>query len=181
MSAEYDEYLQNHKLCVRKAYDYLLENGLVEYDLSVQSMIDHHDESKYGEAEYDAYDMYFYEDNDPETRDDVTEYNFLYAFLHHLHNNPHHWQYWVLIQDSDESHKEEVLYMPENAATEMICDWWSFSWSNYMQSHSKQDLYSMFDWWHDNMPNIKLHYDTMQFVLVMMQSIKESLDYDALL
>lgn len=42
------------------------------------------------------------------------------AWLHHQKVNPHHWQYWVLINDEDGT---VPLEMPENFILEMIADW----------------------------------------------------------
>jgi hypothetical protein len=42
------------------------------------------------------------------------------AWLHHRKVNPHHWQYWIIIDGKD---KETVLDMPECYLEEMLCDW----------------------------------------------------------
>ena len=42
------------------------------------------------------------------------------AWLLHQHRNPHHWQYWVLIQDDD---LMRPVQMPERVAREMVADW----------------------------------------------------------
>ena len=147
MSVNYDEYLLNHKDNVIKAYDWLLVN-LPEIFTS-QEMIDRceylcavHDESKYDEDEYNAYDVYFYgEQNNEKT--------FNMAWLHHTHKNPHHSQYWVLIHD-DADMGEECLEMPDEYIIEMICDWWSFSWN-------KNNLDEIFDWYTINRENMRLH------------------------
>ena len=66
MSAKYDEYIIEHKLNVAKAYDWLCKN-LPEIfpDEAVKSMVEWqctnaHDQSKYDKEEYNAYDKYFY-------------------------------------------------------------------------------------------------------------------------
>jgi hypothetical protein len=43
------------------------------------------------------------------------------AWLHHIHCNPHHWQYWLLLQ-SDGTLKPTV--MPETYVREMVADWY---------------------------------------------------------
>jgi len=45
---------------------------------------------------------------------------FDHAWLFHIHRNPHHWQYWILIQDEDD---DKILNMPIKYISEMICDW----------------------------------------------------------
>lgn len=42
------------------------------------------------------------------------------AWLHHIHANPHHWQHWILHEDSG---KVIVLVMPLAAINEMVADW----------------------------------------------------------
>lgn len=42
------------------------------------------------------------------------------AWLHHQHLNPHHWQHWVLREDSG---AVKLLEMPERLWREMVADW----------------------------------------------------------
>lgn len=42
------------------------------------------------------------------------------AWLHHIHNNKHHWEHWVLRTTDD---KMFVLRMPEKYVREMAADW----------------------------------------------------------
>jgi hypothetical protein len=55
-------------------------------------------------------------------RADIEERKFAFdeAWLRHQHRNPHHWQHWVLREDSG---KEKVLLMPEKYRREMLADW----------------------------------------------------------
>lgn len=78
-----------------------------------------HDRSKYSDEEYIPYIEYFYG-----TKSKKIDTEFNYAWLHHIHNNPHHWQYWVLKHDDK---PEEALEMPYEYIIEMFCDHWSFS------------------------------------------------------
>ena len=54
---------------------------------------------------------------------------------------PHHWQYWVLINDNPEE-GEVLIEMPYNYILEMICDWWAFSWA-------KGNLNEIFPWYEE--------------------------------
>lgn len=47
-----------------------------------------------------------------------TAFNF--AWLKHQHRNPHHWQHWILREDSG---KEYLMEMPKKYRLEMLCDW----------------------------------------------------------
>ena len=131
MSQEYTQYIIEHKKNVEKAYHWLIDHGILDIRESIPSLCIEHDVSKYQPEEYDAYDAYFYGGN----RIKKAESDFNYAWLHHIHNNPHHWQYWVLINDDDGI---KALEMPENYVYEMICDWLSFS-------HKTGNLYEIFD------------------------------------
>jgi hypothetical protein len=42
------------------------------------------------------------------------------AWLKHQHRNPHHWQHWILREDSGAI---KVLDMPRRYRLEMLCDW----------------------------------------------------------
>ncbi len=42
------------------------------------------------------------------------------AWLRHQHRAPHHWQHWVLLEDSGE---RKVLEMPDRYRREMVADW----------------------------------------------------------
>ena len=163
MSYNYNEYLHDHIANVRKGHDWLVSHNIIGSEgkavLSEDDLLDH-DISKYSEAEYTPYDNYFYGNKSYA----VTK-AFNYAWLHHIHNNPHHWQYWVLQHDDE---PEEVLEMPYQFIVEMICDWWSFSWKN-------GNLYEIFDWYEKH-KNMKLHPNTRKIVEGILEDIKKELD-----
>lgn len=50
----------------------------------------------------------------------AVDYDFNIAWLHHIHNNPHHWNHWIIQNDTD---GVEVIRMPEKYAKEMVADW----------------------------------------------------------
>lgn len=141
MSRQYDEYLEEHNKNVKKAYDWFVVNMPKIFEsLGDGVNLEHqiafaHDFSKGSFEEYAAYDNYFYGGN----RSYKVVKDFNYAWLHHIHNNPHHWQYWVLIND-DSTIRIEALEMPLHFVIEMICDWWSFSWKS-------GNLHDIFDWY----------------------------------
>lgn len=160
MSEKYDEYIKEHKENVGKAFDWLEENLPEIFDgdegfikaCYTQCHIAH-DMSKGDVEEYGAYDAYFYGRN----KSYKVVQNFNKAWLHHIHNNPHHWQHWVLIND-DPNEGEIILDMPDVYIIEMICDWWSFSWK-------KGDLWEMFGWYDDRSNYIKLSKNTRKKVI----------------
>jgi hypothetical protein len=52
---------------------------------------------------------------------DKVIYNFNRAWLHHQNVNPHHWQYFVFLNDF--GNPETCIEMPERYMLEMIADW----------------------------------------------------------
>ena len=144
MSFAYDQYLAEHIGNVNKGLHWMLDNlGLgQEEKTAIEEAITsfNHDESKYSVEEYDAYDKYFYGGN----RSYKVVQDFNYAWLHHIHNNPHHWQYWVLLEDDPESGLPyKALEIPVHVIFEMIADWWSFSWKS-------GNLFEIFNWYADH-------------------------------
>ena len=171
MSIKYDLYLNNHKLIVMTAfswlYKYVLDSDFIANWIvgAVARNIKNHDESKYSKEEYNAYDDWFYS----EKRDrKCFEENFNSAWLHHIHNNPHHWQHWILINDDAEL-GTIALEMPMEYVVEMICDWWSFSWEI-------GNLYEIFSWYENNKDHIVLHDNTRLEVEHILSAMKKKLD-----
>ena len=76
-----------------------------------------HDWSKLTRAEWTPYVRSFYR---PDIPRDAKQAAFDAAWLHHQHRNPHHWQHWLLREDSG---KLKTLPMPEHFIREMVADW----------------------------------------------------------
>ncbi len=169
MSSEYDLYLEKHKENVRNAFQWLRTNlpELFAGRPSSDWQIDFdHDYSKSNNDEYEAYDAYFYGGN----RSYAVVQAFKRAWLLHIHRNPHHWQYWVLIND-EPSEGETLLEMPYNYIVEMICDWWSFSWA-------KHDFVEIFDWYDEHQAYIKLNPRTRETVEDILWKLRGRLGYN---
>ena len=169
MSREYDEYLRQHKANVVKGYRWIKENlpDIIPDDLRM--VLNHqiefaHDASKTMDDEYDPYDKYFYGGN----RSSQVVEDFNYAWNLHIHRNPHHWQYFVIICDNPDE-GEIILDMPYKYALEMICDWWSFSWKT-------GNLYEIFDWYDERKDYIKLSHKTRVIVEDILMQIYDKLD-----
>lgn len=159
MSQEYTQYIIEHKANVEKAYRWIIDHNIFP-DCEIPVNVLEHDLSKYGVDEYQAYDDYFYGKRTKEV-----EKAFNYAWLHHIHNNPHHWQHWVLKHDDE---PEEALEMPFEYVIEMICDWWSFSFKT-------GNLYEIFDWYKKH-KGMVLHPNTRKLVEETLDKIKKALD-----
>ena len=167
MSWMYDEYLKEHIMNVEKGLHWFLDNLDLtsEEREAVRSAImdGHHDQSKYEKFEYDAYDAYFYGGN----RSFKVVQTFNYAWLHHIHHNPHHWQYWVLVND-DEKEGTVALDMPLRYIFEMIADWWTFSWKS-------GNLTEIFEWYREHEGRIIFHKNTLKTVKSILKRMKEKL------
>lgn len=165
MSLEYDDYLRQHINNVVNAYEWLVRNitGASMFGAGQNYVLDH-DESKFTSHEYDPYDEYFY--GDRKTKE--INNNFNYAWLHHIHNNKHHWQYWVLINDDPEE-GTIALDIPYKYVLEMIADWWSFSWKS-------GNLYEIFDWYDSHKAHMILSKNTRETVEEILSEMKEKLD-----
>lgn len=167
MSIQYDQYLARHRENVRRGYEWFEENlpeilrGMSTYSVQIKY---NHDSSKDEIDEYVAYDAYFYGGN--RSYEVVRDYQ--RAWLLHLHRNPHHWQYWILIND-DPQEGEIVLEMPYNRIIEMICDWWSFSWE-------KEKLDEIFIWYDEHSKYMKLHPKTRITVEYILRKMRQKLD-----
>lgn len=168
MSMEYDTYLLEHISNVQKGLEFFKKHmpdvlhddkGFIGYALEEQFA--NHDKSKYDEEEYAAYDAYFYGGN--KTQAVLDEFN--RAWLHHIHHNPHHWQYYILIQDDDET---VCVEMPYCYVLEMICDWWAFSWK-------KGDLFEIFKWYEDHKKHIQLGLETRKTVEDILNRLRAKL------
>lgn len=154
MSKQYDEYLFNHIQAVKACFK-LLNHGSF-YELT------DHDISKYSEDEYYAYDDYFY----PKEENPYAKEQFRYAWLHHQNNNPHHWQYWVLINDEDSI---KPLQMPDSYVYEMVADWGSFA-------YQKQDGSELIKWYESHKDKMILHEDTRKNVEELVPELARLID-----
>ena len=170
MSLQYDDYLDNHLTNVKKGLEWIREflpellmvRGFESYDFDYLISLSH-DRSKFDIFEYEAYDDYFYGGN--RSHDVVQTFN--KAWLCHIHKNPHHWQYWVLIQD-DPTSPMICLDMDYPYILEMICDWWSFGWRS-------GNLYELFDWYEERKHHIMLSPKSRIIVEDILNRIKEKL------
>lgn len=126
-----------------------------------------HDLSKFSPSEWFPYVDYFYGGPWPEQHygdarnqfeDKFTkpwvQRRFDAAWNYHQKRNPHHWQYWVLLEDSG---KLGGLPMPDRYRREMLADWRGAG----MAINGKDDTRN---WYLKNSENMLLHPNTRQWV-----------------
>ena len=138
----YEEYLIKHRQGVVDVYHNVIEPILRDEGVEsaildkIEELIYDHDASKFSDAEWDAYRDYFYDkENHPRSSE-----AFNHAWKHHQNHNPHHWNYWVLINDVDEP-QVQALDMPFEYVIEMLCDW---------QSAGNHYGNTAYDWYNKN-------------------------------
>lgn len=119
---KYFKYVVKHKFYV--GY-FLIKENLWKQALT-------HDLSKFRWFPFNTYAWYFYGPKEHEGESETgyskpittTDKDFDYAWLLHQKINPHHWQFWILLEDSG---KVKLIDMPEKYWKEMICDWYGAS------------------------------------------------------
>lgn len=136
-----------------------------------------HDWSKLTPSEWTPYADSFYGNYPPwdrakiecpgysgKTKESVAE-AFTRAWLHHVHFNKHHWQYWTLIDDPESRLNRFVgplsctkaLMMPEKYAREMVADWFGAGRAITGKWDAK-------NWYEDRKEGIVLHPETRKLV-----------------
>ena len=83
-----------------------------------------HDASKFSKQEFKAYALYFHGTSIQRV---LEEEMFAYAWLHHIHNNEHHWLHWIFPGDTKNVSfiKNQCISMPSIFINEMVADWLS--------------------------------------------------------
>lgn len=180
---QYEKYLDEHINAVQNAYGWMKQHLPEILDVhnyaeetayygELDEIIAKHDQSKYRKVpdadnyyeltpEYDAYANYFYGKQTQDVKDAFDR-----AWLAHIHANPHHWQHWVLHNDTDGT---KILDMPYVFIIEMIADHWSFSWKS-------NNLYEIFKWYDKNKSMIMMSDKTRKTYEHILEKIKEELD-----
>ena len=128
---KYKAYIDNHKKNVVETweelkkdkiiYDYIMAQSQKENIENIESIINKnvqmHDNSKYGEEEWEPYRKRFYSVNEEEKKSSKKEFS--KAWEHHKKTNTHHHEHWEEINKNNE--------MPLTDVVEMCCDWISMS------------------------------------------------------
>jgi hypothetical protein len=121
-----------------------------------------HDISKFRPKEFFSYAEYFYGKG-------KNKLDFNYAWLHHQKKNKHHWQYWMLQEDSG---KIVLLEMPFKYVIEMLCDWRSAGIVKTGKKSSENDRYDeVKKWFRKNERKIKIHPKTKEVIYAVLSSL----------
>jgi hypothetical protein len=111
-----------------------------------------HDASKFLPDEWIPYAMTFYA-ADGSKRYKPTD-DFDLAWLKHQRRNLHHWQAWVLRQDSGET---KPMPMPNRYIREMVSDWAG-------AGRAITGKWEVKDWFEKNRQKMVLHPDTLHMI-----------------
>jgi hypothetical protein len=142
----YTKYAESLKLHINYVMEAWLDTLGGDY-----GEIEYHDHSKWFPAEFPFYAKHFFGGGDPD--------NFPSAWLHHLHNNDHHWQFWMFPDDySPDGVVNGCIEMPTNCALEMIADWLG-------ASKAYTGDWNMSGWLEKNFQKVRLHPNTKYLVV----------------
>jgi hypothetical protein len=152
----YKRYIAYFKyLFIHKYYVYKFCRKL---KLSVwQSVL--HDWSKFLPIELVPYAKYFYNNDgtkrnirNPDGSYDPTKIgkDFDYSWLSHQRRNKHHWQHWLLMNDSGSWYPLEI---PDKYIKEMVADWCG-------AGYAKKKKLEVSEWYKENKSKMILHSDT---------------------
>ena len=170
---KYYKYLELHISSVNNIFNYLCklahawekDNSLddnqnnpftwiLANESELQEQLLHHDESKFEDEEFEDYRKHFYPIDDQEGMN--TE-GFKLACLHHVNNNPHHWEFWcecqpdgtyILNDDIDEH--DYLLSIIERCCDEAsmsqlydnrVLDWYEQNKDKIIQPEFANDFY----------------------------------------
>lgn len=136
-----------------------------------------HDLSKLTPIEFGSYAEFFYGDHGMDRgswddRPEPVQYAFEMGWLHHLHRNKHHWQYWIRHNDDG---NVKVFEMPERYAIEMVCDWIGAGKAQGYISPPEDPMQEAREWYKRQRKNMKLHHNTALFVEKMLGLVRRQL------
>ena len=151
----YEDYILYHRAGVIETWENKLK-PIIEKDYPdiidiVDKFLEYHDESKLASTvEWVGYSSYFLNPvAHPKTTDEYKK-----AWNHHQKTNPHHWQYWVLMEDECDP-KVNPLEMSLPFVFEMLCNWASASHFYGNTTH----------WWYETQKdNMQLHPNTRKLI-----------------
>ena len=156
VNRSWEEILKPALLRNQDIYDYA-KNYMASIDITIAN----HDKSKFDDSEYIPYLHHFYGSSEEK---ESSKEDFNYAWLLHQKRNPHHWQFWVLIQDGDDI---EILDMEFSEICNMICDWHSFS--------AKDKNSTAYNWYYKNKDKMMLSENTRLIVEELIEYMKKPL------
>lgn len=124
-----------------------------------EGQLDVHDQSKWSAAEFPGYALHFKGGGAPDA--------FARAWLHHIHNNPHHWQHWIFADGftpKGSTVESGAVEMPRMYAEEMVADWMG-------ASRAYTGSWDMAGWLSEHIPKIRVHSKTAMVLREILDAI----------
>ena len=138
---DYMDYLDKHINGVKTVYKRLFvpmidnkvdcDDALFTYEelrnaiIQVKDAVEHHDESKYGELEFNAYRAHWNPTDEEKTRDqdyqNEVDLKYQEAWVNHYTLNDHHPKHWYDFENN------VARDMSLGSIIHMLCDWMSFN------------------------------------------------------
>jgi hypothetical protein len=151
VAQKYAESLDRHIACIREAGAAL--------GVSARQLREH-DVSKWSQAEFPFYADWFYGSR-------ANPAGFERAFLHHIHQNPHHWQHWSFTSGFtgwSGGLEDGLIQMPDEYVLEMVADWQASSVA--YSGHS-----DMSAWLSANLSKVKLHSKSRERLIKILRQL----------
>lgn len=154
---EYVKYVNEHISNVNKVWQSLYRHVDGKFGIEfwiedceffeIDSRIKSHDESKFSNYEFYGYAQWFYPRKEYHRNENI----FTDSWNHHQKANDHHWQYWLMYENS----KTIALSMPYACMIEMLCDWGAMS----LKFNNRPS-----EWYEKEKDNMLMHETTKSFV-----------------
>lgn len=166
----YNNYIEKHKTFVVDAWHdiqikfynhpYVTDRYI---NLYITDLINKHDNSKYVDEEFEPYRKFFYTtEEDIEYGVNNIQKDYDDAWIHHYSNNPHHWEYWV---EQDKTQEREYLqFIRDCYSVERICDWMAMS---------RQNNNNVVDWYNKHKDIIYLSNEDRKFMENIIYNMEE--------
>lgn len=156
----YEAYFNQHKANIHKAWEQI-QVGMAEepfitdkyLNWYINDAIDHHDESKKSEYEWNQYRRYFYPVYGIDIDRAFIQKEYDEAWKHHYTHNKHHWEYWANRDTNAE--RETLPFIRQCAFVEMACDWQAMSL--YYKNNIR-------DWYEENLDSIVMTPEDTVFI-----------------
>lgn len=167
--------LQKFAESLEKHIEYVREAGRM---VGVpESQLACHDDSKWGDFEFPRYAAQFF---GPKIEDpaeiETRATRFAEAWLHHIHHNPHHWQYWIFpdgFSPKGSAVEDGAVRMPDNYIREMVADWMG-------AEMAYNGSWDMTKWLNGNLPRIRIHSYVREELVYILSEIGYRYTYDML-
>jgi hypothetical protein len=125
-----------------------------------------HDLSKLRPSEWFPYVEFFYGNHhDDSERGQQVQKDFDIAWLLHQKRNPHHWQWWLLPEDSGDV---KVFEMPMGVRKEMLADWRGAG-----KAQGKKGPGACIEWYVNNKSKMTLGTETQKWIERQLGTLKE--------